>query len=240
MTLSYSAAWAETLRMLRSNQTIAAAIAGVFLLLPALLTSRLLPPPQPAQDLPEFIRLWSEYFWANWHWLLLARLANLVGAISLLLLFLEPRESTVGGVIATAASILPFYFVTYVAATILIAIGFALLILPGLYLIGRVMLYGPVMIAEGVRSPVAAISRSFELSRGNGWAVLGLYLLVGLAGAIVVAAIGMLLGILFLLVAGQDIGTLLTQIVRAIGTAALGLLMVALGAAIYRQLKPAT
>ncbi len=238
MTLSYSAVWAETLRMLRSNQTIAAALAGMFLLLPALLAARLLPPPQ-AQDLPEFIRLWGEYFSANWHWLLLARLANLVGAISLLLLFLEPRESTVAGVIATAAAILPFYFIAYVAATILIAIGFALLIVPGLYLIGRIMLYGPVIVAEGVRSPVAAISRSFELSKGNGWAVLGLYLLVGLAGAVVLAVIGMLLGILFLLVAGQDLGLLLTQIVQAIGTAALGALMIALGAALYRQLKPA-
>ena len=95
---------------------------------------------------------------------------------------------------------------------------------------------GPEVVAAERRNPITAISRSFELTKGKGWAVLGLLLLVAIPGVIIVGVIGVLLGILFLAVAGQDVGTLLTQIVQAVGGAALVTVMVALIAALYARL----
>jgi hypothetical protein len=240
MKLSYSEVWADTVGMLRENLAIIAALAGVFLFLPTLLTAYLLPPPDQVQDLREFWNLMAEYWTSNWHWFLLAQIVNMVGAISILLLLLGPRGATVGAVIAAALAILPFFFLASLIANLIIGLGLILLIVPGLYLLGRLCLTGASVVAEGHRNPIAAITRSFELSKGNGWAVLGLVLIVGIAGAIVAAVIGMLLGIIFQIVAGDDLAMLLAKIVEALCSAALSALIVVLLAAIYRRLSGRT
>src|SRR6185437_17138364 len=49
MRFSYNQVWEDTLRLLRENAALLAAIAGVFLFLPALLVAVLVPPPVPPQ-----------------------------------------------------------------------------------------------------------------------------------------------------------------------------------------------
>jgi hypothetical protein len=235
MKFSYSEVWNDTVALLRANGAIVVALAGVFLFLPNLAMSHFLPPPTTERP-DEVLQLWIEYLNANWHWLLLGRLVTMAGTIALLLLFLDPRGRSVGALIVAAIMILPFFFITGVLMQIMIVVGLILLIVPGLYLIGRLLLVAPALVAENIRNPIAAISRSFDLTRGNGWAVLGLFLLVAVAGLVIVAVIGLLLGILFIAVAGHDFGVLLTQIVQAIGQAAFGAVVTALVAALYRQL----
>jgi hypothetical protein len=236
MRFSYSQVWNETVDLLRSNAAIVLAMAGVFIFLPMLLASHFLPP--PTTDKPaELIDLWREYVSVNWYWLVLHWLVSAVGAISLLLLFLDARGRSVGALIAAAILILPFYFVASLISGLIVCIGLLFLIVPGLYLLGRLVLVGPEVVVAGQRNPITAISRSFELTKGNGWAVLGLILLVWIAGAVIVGVIGMLLGIIFLSAAGQDIGTLLTQIVQSLGSTVLEAVLIALIAALYRRLS---
>ena len=236
MKFSYSEVWNDAVELLRTNATFILALAGVFLFLPVLLVAHFLPV-EPPQDFKEMIRFYQEYFAANWHWLLLGRLVSMVGEISILLLFLDARGRSVGTLIAAALMLLPFYFLASLLSGIIAGVGLVLLIVPGLYLIGRLAMVGPHVAAAGERNPIAAITRSFELTKGNGWAVLGLLLLVWIAGAIIAAVIGALLGIIFIAVAGQDVGAFLANIVNALTQAALETVVIALLSALYVRLR---
>lgn len=241
MKFSYSAVWNDTMGLLRAHGALIAALAGVFLFLPALLIAQFLPPDQvPAPTLPEAIAAGRAYLLANWHWLLLQTLLNMVGTIAILTLVFARSGTSVGQAISTGFALLPFFFLASVLSSIVIGIGLALLIVPGLYLIGRLTPLGPVVVAEHERNPIAALKRSFEVTKGNGWRVLGLVLVVALAAAIVMMVVNMLLGIVFVLAAGQDIGALLSRIVEAATGAALATLLVLLYAAVYRALTGRT
>lgn len=235
MKFSYSAVWADASALLRSHAPLIATVAGVFLFLPALLVAYFLPQPEPV-SFDRICQMWGEYLNANWHWLLINSLIGMTGSIAILLLIFS-RGVTVGGAIASALTLLPAYFLASLLSSLAIGFGFALLIVPGLYLVGRLGPLNSVVVAEGHRNPVAAIGRCWALTRGNGWAVLGLILIVALAAAILVTVATTLLGIVFVLVAGQDIGHLLILIVRAAGHAAMMTVLLVLGAAMYRALS---
>lgn len=234
MKFSYSAVWADVVALLRAHASLIATVAGVFIFLPGLLAAYFLPLPT-TQDVGRMGEIWLEYLGANWHWMILNSIVNMIGSIAILKMIFE-RNISVGGAIAAALPILPFYFLASFLGSILIGIGFVALILPGAYLIGRLGPLNAVVVAEDRRNPIDAIGRCFALTRGHGWAVLGLILIVAVAAAIVIGVATTLLGILFILIAGQDLGGMLVLIVRTAGNAALMTLVLILGAAIYRQL----
>jgi len=234
MKFSYSAVWADTAALLRSHGALIATVAGVFIFLPGLLVAYFLPQPEPT-DLGRIGQMWIDYIGASWPWLLLNSLISMVGAIAILLLIFA-RDISVGGAIRGALPLLPAYFVASVYASLAIGFGFVLLIVPGLYLLGRLGPSNSVLVAEARRNPIAAIARCWALTRGHGWAVLGLILIVAVAAAIAVGVASTLVGILLVLIAGQDIGQLLVLIVRTAGNAAMMSLLLVLNAAIYRQL----
>ncbi len=234
MKLSYSAVWADVTALLRSHASLIATVAGVFIFLPGLLVAYLLPQPEPA-ELNRIGQLWVEYLNAHWPWLILNSLVGMIGSIAILLL-LFARDVSVGGAIAAALALLPAYFIASFLSSIAIGFGLVLLIVPGLYLLGRLGPLNAVVVAEAHRNPIAAIRRCWDLTRGHGWAILGLILIVAIAAAIVVGIATTLVGIILILVAGQDIGQLLVLIVRAAGNAAMMTVLLVLTAAIYRQL----
>ena len=239
MKFSYSAVWNDTVALLRAHGALIAALAGVFIFLPALLIAQFVPQNEtPAATVVEAVAAGREYLLANWHWLLLQTLLNIVGTIAILTLVFARSGTSVGQAIAHGFTLLPFFFLASILANIAIGIGLVLLIVPGLYLIGRLAPLGPVIVAEQEKNPIAAIRRTFEVTKGNGWRVLGLVFLVALAAAILALVVNMLLGILFTLIAGQELGALLARIVEAATGAALATLLVLLYAAIYRALSP--
>lgn len=235
MPLSYSAIWDDLTALLRSHASLIATVAGVFLFLPGLLVAYFLPQPEPV-DMGRIGQLWMEYLNANWHWLLLNSLVGMVGSIAILLLIFA-RDISVGGAIAAAVALLPTYFIASLLSSLAMGVGIFLLIVPGLYLLGRFAPLNAVVAAEAHRNPIAALRRCWALTRGQGWAILGLFLIVALTAAIIVGIATTLLGIVFILVAGQDVGQLLTLIVRTAGNAALIVLLLVLGAALYRRLS---
>jgi hypothetical protein len=90
---------------------------------------------------------------------------------------------------------LPALISAGVLAGLGIAVGFVLLIVPGLYLLTRWALIVPVIVLEG-KSAGESFSRSWELVKGNGWSVLGLVVLtfigVAVANQVIVALFGWL------------------------------------------------
>lgn len=238
MKFSYSAVWADTVRMLRANASWLVAIAGVFFFLPALLLGHFAPQPEGAGTLGQAIADMREYFAANWHWLILTNLINMVGAIATYLLLLGAPGRTVGSALGGALPLLPSYFLLSAITNIIIFFGLFWLIVPGLYLVGRLMVSAAAMVGERILNPFAAIGRSWRLTRKRGWAVLGLLALVFIAGYVAIAAITAVLGSVFLLVGGgrEGLGGMLVLILSSGLGAALSMLFVLLLAAIYRAL----
>jgi len=232
MTFSYSAAWDDTVGMLRTHGSLIGAIAGVFLFLPAVLLAHFVPPPEDQSA--QMIEQLTGYFTSNLHWFILSRLLGMLGAIAILTLLFERGQVTVGGAITGAVPLLPFYFLTSMLSGIAIGVGLFLLIVPGLYLIGRLAVAGIVVVAEGRRNPIDAIQRSVSLTKGNGWSILGLIIVVAIAGFVCVLAATSVVGILLLLLG--DIGKLLQSILSAALSSALNVVLLLLCTAVYRQL----
>jgi len=186
MKFSYSAVWDDTLGLLRQHGRLLAAIAGVFLFMPALLVAQLLPPPQPT-DPARVLEAMMDYYAASWPWLLLQALASIVGTVAMLRLVFA--RTSVADALLFGLMLLPFYLLLSLITVVIVALGLILLIVPGVYLIGRLATAAPLMVAENRRNPVAALTRSFEISRGHGWAIAGLIFLVAIVAAIVIGVV---------------------------------------------------
>ena len=232
MSLSYSAIWDDTVAMARANSSLIAGIAGVFIFFPSLLFAYFIPDPTG-----QSLQALSDYFSANIHWIFLSELVSMIGTVAILLLLFGRGTVTVGAAIAGATTILPFYLLASMLSGAIMFGGFLLFVLPMFYLVGRLAVVGPVVVAEGRRNPIDAIIRSFALTRGHGWSIFGIVALVALAGAIVVLVTTAVFGSLFLLAAGSDLGQFLATIVSSAVTSAFSVVMTVLATALYRRLE---
>jgi hypothetical protein len=235
MRFSYNAVWEDTLRLLRQHAPLLAAIAGVFLFLPALLFAVFMPPPVPQGGNPErVVQLVFDYYRTAAPWFLVQGLFTMVGTLAMLRLVFA--RDTVGGALVHGLMLLPFYFLLSIICGFMIGFGLILLIVPGLYLLGRLAPVSAVLVAENRRNPFDAIGRTFALTRGHGWAILGIVFVVAIVAGIAVSIAGTLFGLVFVLVAGQELGKLLVSVVVSALNAALATLLTMLYAAIYRAL----
>ncbi|NDW02837.1 hypothetical protein [Jiella pacifica] len=104
------------------------------------------------------------------------------------------REAAVGAYVGTAVKqILPLILLS-IAAWLLIAIGFALLIVPGLWLLGVLSVFVPAIVVEG--AGFGALARSARLTKGYRWPLVGFVILVYVVFYLVGLAIGLFGGFL--------------------------------------------
>jgi hypothetical protein len=236
MTFSYNAVWDDTMKLLKAHGPLLAAIAGVFVFLPTLLVGYFFPPPEPQTTDPYlYLQIMGRFLKDHLIWYVLQSFVVMAGTAAMLRLVFAPRV-TVAAALLFGLVLLPAYSMLTVMTNVIVLLGLVLLIAPGLYLWGRVLPSGAAMVAEDRRNPIDALKRGFALSKGHGWAVLGLLLLVMIPGGILVWAIEQLVGILFILMAGQELGKTLTAIVYCALNAALTVVVTMLAAAIYRAL----
>jgi len=108
-----------------------------------------------------------------------------------------------------------------------VAIGFVLLIIPGLILLVMWSVVAPVTVLErpGV---FAAFGRSRELVRGNGWAVFGVIVIVGVAVFAVSLAVG---------IASSGLGSLARAFVQWVVNAAIAPVSALSASVIYFSLR---
>jgi len=101
------------------------------------------------------------------------------------------RDSSPGQLLRAVTPVLGQLILVGIIAAIGIVIGFILIIIPGLILITIWSVAAPVVVLENPGA-FAALSRSRELVRGNGWQVFGvilvLYIVVGVVSFIIEAA----------------------------------------------------
>jgi len=231
--------WADTLRLTRAHWGALIAISGAFIFLPTLLVNHFFPMGEPpaGPDMQVYLQFMIDYYRENSIPIVLQSFVTMTGAAAMLRLVFA-QGGTVGGAIGFAISLLPAYSILLVIIGLGVGAGFALFIVPGAYLWGRLLVAGPAMVAEQRRNPIDALKRGFALSAGHGWLNLGMYLLVAIPGTILMVVLSKLSGIVFILAAGQQLGTLLATIVLCAAEAVLIALLAMLSAAIYRALAP--
>ena len=237
MNFSYNAVWEDIVRLLRQHAPLLTAIAGVFLFLPNLLFTVFMPPPVPPQggDPGRALQMVLEFYRQAAPWLLLMGLFTMVGTLAMLRLVFA-RGTTVGGALVHGLILTPFYFLASIICGFMIGFGFLLLLVPGLYLFGRLAPFSAVLVAENRRGPFDVIGRTFELTKGRGWGILGIVFVVAIVAGIAVSVADTLFGLIFVLAAGQELGRTLTAVVSSALSAALTTLLIMLYAAIYRAL----
>ena len=237
MSFSYNAIWEDAVRLLRQHAPLLAAVAGVFLFLPNLLFTVFMPSPIPAQggDPGRALQMILDYYREAAPWFLLMNVFTMVGTLAMLRLVFA-RNTTVGDALVQGLILTPFYFLLSIICGFMIGFGLLLLIVPGLYLFGRLAPFPAVLVAENRRGPVDAIGRTFALTKGRGWGIVGIVFVVAVVAGIAVGVADTLFGLIFVLAAGQDLGRTLTAVVSAALSAALATLLVMLYAAIYRAL----
>lgn len=229
--IDFGRVFAQAGALWRADRALLLPVAGMFLWLPAFAVRLFLPIPDSRgmDDLAFFNALMA--FWsANAHWLLIQIGLQLIGSGAILVLLLAPDRPAVADALQRAVRLLPRLALAHAASVAMVmAGGLLVVVIGGLYALGRTQLVLPVVVAEHDGGIRAALARS----RGNGWRLLQLYLVLMLPS--------LLLGSVFDSAADGAsalAAPVLTGLATAVLTAgAVGLLLV--NAAAYRILVAA-
>lgn len=189
MKINLAGAFADAWALFRRHSDVMIAVAGMFIFLPTLALLLIVPaaPPWPdstASD-PQIqadARVYAEWIVDNAQWFAVAALMTLYGSLVLYVFALSDACADLRGAMGAAIGLLPRYALASLLVLLPASIGLFVLVLPGIYILGRTMLIGPALVAERPLSATAAIMRSIALSRGNGLqlaALSGLGLLAG-------------------------------------------------------------
>lgn len=234
--LSYDDTWADLVAMARSNISVLLVLAGVFLLLPNFAQALLAPPPRIETVDWNAVQTLNAYFQENILTLVMCQLPVWIGSAAILLLLLEPGRLTVGQALSSAAALTLSIVLLNWLLNLAVFGGFLLFFLPGIYLLGRLSLAAPVQMAERIRNPIAPLSRSMALTRGNGWRIAGLVLLISVVATIFASALNAVFGVGLSLLLPESVGATVATLIRSAIGAASALLILLLNAALYRQL----
>lgn len=191
-----SSVWQETRDIVRAKGWVLAPIAAAFVLLPYLIAARFFPDTRASIfETPS-----TEVAIAS----IVVSVIAVIAEVAILTIVLSPRdaERSVGDVIGEAVRLTPAMFGLKLLVGIATLGGLLLLILPGLYLTGRLAPAVPAMVAERL-GVLDSLRRGWALGEGQVWRILGFILLLLLAGlgailllSAVAAAAGLVLRVL--------------------------------------------
>ena len=256
MQFDMNQAWREASGMVSANSQVLGIVAGVFFFLPSLATAIFAPMPEPAAGMAgeEAMAFMSAYYSEALPWIIGMGIAQAVGVLALLALLTDRSRPTVGEALKAGAFSLPSYiasqllvglaFVAIIAlgaatgsvalAAVLFPVGFAGMV----YAMTKTSLVAPVIVIDGVRNPIAAIGRSWNLTKGNSLRPFGFYFLVFLAFIVVMILVSMLIGMVTMLALGANMAATIVNgaISGALG-AAMVVYFVSIIAAAHRQLS---
>ena len=262
MKFDMSAAWSEVTRLLSANRQVLLIVAGVFFFLPSVIyglvfNSELAGLEAAQAGEPDFeamtqgfARVFGQYWWI----LLLTTIVQWFGTLAMLVLLTDRSRPTVGQALGAGLRLL----LPYLGAQILMSCVFGiLLLLPFataasagtgagvlvgfvalvtlIYLYTKFLLVAPVVATERIVNPLAAISRSWRLTKGNSLRLFLFVFLLAVAFIVVGGVASMIAGLAFAL-AGADAALVGDAIVSGLVNALFTAIFVAAVAAAYRQL----
>lgn len=238
MTFSYDRVWADVVAMARSNAVLLLTLAGVFIFLPSFALWLMLPVPQATGAGEEAIKQFVAYYQRNLGAFVLVNAIAALGQIVILVLMIDRNRPTVAEAISGGLRLFPGYFLASLISNLAIMFGILLFVVPGLYVLGRFVVLGPVMADLRLGNPLLGLRESWQRTQGVGWRIVGLVMLVGIVGWIATSAATSILTVLGSVLLPDSLDPMAAAISNALGGAVLGLLIVLLSAGIYRQLAP--
>jgi hypothetical protein len=262
MKFDMSAAWNEAVRMLSANRQVLLVVAGVFFFLPSVayglvfnsqmseIQAAQASDPDPQAMFRAMVAVFRDYWWV----LLLTTIIQWFGSLSMLVLLTDRGRPTVGEALKIGARLV----LPYLGAQLLVSCLFGLLLLlpfataasagvgagvlvglvaliAALYLLAKFLLVSPVIAIERVLNPLAAMGRSWRLTKGNSLRLFLFAFLLWVAFFVVASVASMIAGLVFAL-AGAEAALVGDAVVSGFVNALFTAIFVAALAAAYRQL----
>ncbi|MHA7819362.1 MAG: glycerophosphoryl diester phosphodiesterase membrane domain-containing protein [Erythrobacter sp.] len=218
------------------------------------------PPPgaDPEVVLAAMSAAYQEQIARSWPYWLAITLIQYVGVISVLALFAKGKSPTVGQALASGLKGTPSYLGTQllfvVGASLLLGIplgiAFALVPLLGVLLIFvmiplviyaavKLLLVPAVIAMDGELNPIAAMRRSWRLTKGNSLMIFLFLAVLLIVLSLIALVAAMIFGTIFALF-GEPVATIGTGLLQALVSAVLGGIFLLALAAIKRQLSGVT
>lgn len=230
--------WADVVAMTRANIDVVSAVAGMFILLPGLVSAWILPdrpPPPDKATVADLLNANAEYMSAHWPVIVLSALVVAFGSTTLLALLVHPSRPTVARAMHIGAVALPFYLIANILQTVAVSAGLILFVLPGVYLVARFLCIAPVAVAEGRHGPLVIVARSFQLTQGNGWRIVLLLAVVLLVTMILSMIASLIFGIAGALLLPPDIARFVRILIGTAVETTLATTVTLVSAALYRR-----
>lgn len=263
--LDMGLAWTQTTGLIGANRDTLSAIAGLFFFVPSFAGGVFVPDlAQSASAAPSgadpqvafeaLVDQISALYAANWPLFLALTIVQFIGVMGVFALLSDRGNPTVGEALATGVRSIPSYIAAQLISTVGIglAVGIPLSLLslasPALgavavllalpvmaWLLIRFAMTTPVIAIEGERNPIAALRRSWKLTKGNSLRIfLFLFLLmftIGILATLVSGILGLILSAF-----GEPVASIGIDIVGALVTALVTTVFLVVSVAIYRQL----
>ena len=251
-------AWLSAVALVSANRDVLWALAGVFFVLPNFAFSIAFPQPEPTPGMtPEqMMALVNTYYAGVWPWFLATVILQLLGTLTILTLFTDRSRPTVGGAIRLgAAGIGPSLLAQLLAGLLMM---FAALLLIGLgtltgspavlvlttvlalagivYLSVRTILVTPVIAVEGVRNPVTALTRSWQLTRANAGRLVLFFVLLGVAIGVAIGLAMLVLGLVLAVLFSGETARFVATLISSFLVGGMVVYLIAVLAATHRQL----
>lgn len=229
---------------LRHQRHVVWLIAALCFGLPALAIAWLGPDIQamlPKDATPQ--QVWAVYaqaFRPMIKWYLLIYLISLVGQMMIWAIWLAPPGQRIGDLMRRGVALAPSFLVVSLITGVAMGLGFAALIIPGIYLLGRLSIAGPVMAITGDANPINVVQKTWAWSANNGWRIAAFVIAITIGLLIVLSVFSGVVGGLVSAVVTPDIARWILGPVNAVTTIITSLISCALVAAIARQLAPQT
>ena len=251
-------AWQQASAAIRANREVLLALAGVFFLLPNLAFALLFPQPVPpaGADQKEMMTFALNTYSRMLPFIIPVMIMQAAGTLGMLTLLTDRARPTVGEAIRTGfGAVLPYLasqivlgFVLGIAAlpimilfTVLGGKALATVALLAVFVVWiyvwvRTVLAAPVMAIEGLRNPIAALLRSWRLTRTNALRIFIFVALITLAFTVVLMVASLLLGMALNLLLPAEYALIGTTLLSATLSAAMVVTLVAALGATHTQL----
>ncbi len=261
MKFDLDTAWKDTARLMRDNFGLLAVVAGVFYFVPYAAALLWIPglaeltmgqfDPSTAEMEAMANEMLAGYWWA----LVILGIVQGAGLLAMLALLRRRANPTVGQAISTGGkSVLSYIGAQLLQAVILVLVAFLLIGIPvatgltplaiiggiaGLvavaYILTKLSVAAPVIAIDGQLNPVAALTRSWHLTKGNSVRLFSFYFLLLVAYIVISTIVSMVLALLFAM-GGAEVQSFGQAISASLMNALLALFFACVLAAIHTQL----